>query len=139
MNKVTILNHQQGEQWVKDQIQLWSKPGIVLLNGPMGAGKTQIVRWILAQLGSNEAASPTFAVHHRYDTKKFPVDHFDLYRLQSDWDLENTGFWDMLNEPDNLVLVEWADRLPKESFPKDRRMVNVDIDLQSDGKRIISY
>jgi tRNA threonylcarbamoyladenosine biosynthesis protein TsaE len=138
MNSVTILTHEQGEQWVKDQKAIWSTPGVILLNGPMGAGKTQISRWILAELGSADAASPTYAIHHRYETKKFSVDHFDLYRLQSDWDLESTGFWDIVNEPDNLVLVEWAERLPKESFPKNRRIAVVDIDLQSDGKRVIS-
>jgi tRNA A37 threonylcarbamoyladenosine biosynthesis protein TsaE len=67
------------------------------------AGKTQIARWILTELGSNEAASPTFAIHHRYDTAKFPVDHYDLYRMESDFDLDNTTFWDMINETDNLV------------------------------------
>jgi len=70
---------------------------------------------------------------------KFEVDHFDLYRLNSEWDLDETGFWDMVNETDNLVLVEWADRLPKEAFPKNRRIVQVDIELRADGVRVFTW
>lgn len=139
MNQVTIKNHEQGREWVRSHQELWSSPGVVLLSGPMGAGKTQICRWILDGLGSKEAASPTFAVHHRYDVETLTVDHFDLYRLSSQWDLEETGFWDILGEEDNLVLVEWADRLPLDSFPKSRRTVVVNIDLKSDGTRVLSY
>jgi len=139
MNSQQIHNHEQGQDWVRKHSEIWSTPGVVLLNGPMGAGKTQMVRWILAELGSQEAASPTFAVHHRYDVLKFEVDHFDLYRLNSEWDLDETGFWDMVNETDNLVLVEWADRLPKEAFPKNRRIVQVDIELRADGVRVFTW
>lgn len=138
MDQVKISTHSQGQEWVHAQKSLWNTPGIVLLNGPMGAGKTQIARWILGELGSEEVASPTFAVHHRYEVKKIIVDHFDLYRLQTDGDLENTGFWDIVNETDNLVLVEWADRLPKDAFPKNRRLVQLNIELQKDGTRQIS-
>lgn len=139
MKTQEIHNHQEGQAWVKKHPEIWSSPGVVLLNGPMGAGKTQMVRWILAELGSQEVASPTFAVHHRYDVVKFEVDHFDLYRLNSEWDLDETGFWDMVNETENLVLVEWADRLPKEAFPKNRRIVQVNIDLRQDGVRVLTW
>jgi tRNA threonylcarbamoyladenosine biosynthesis protein TsaE len=106
MSEAVMKSYADGQAWVKSNSMIWSSPGIILLNGPMGAGKTQIARWILTELGSNEAASPTFAIHHRYDTAKFPVDHYDLYRMESDFDLDNTTFWDMINETDNLVLVE---------------------------------
>ena len=139
MNSVTVRTHQEGENWVKANAKLWSTPGIILLNGPMGAGKTQITRWILAELGSQEVASPTFAIHHRYEVEKLNVDHFDLYRLESDFELENTGFWDILSEPDNLALVEWADRLPKEAFPTDKRIVVINIDLKPNGTREITW
>jgi tRNA threonylcarbamoyladenosine biosynthesis protein TsaE len=98
-----------------------------------------MVRWILAELGSQEAASPTFAIHHRYDVIQFEVDHFDLYRLNSDAELEETGFWDMITAADNLVLVEWADRLPREAFPKDRRIVTLNIELRADGVRVLTW
>jgi tRNA threonylcarbamoyladenosine biosynthesis protein TsaE len=90
---------------------------LILLQGPMGAGKTQWTRYFLEALGSSETASPSFAIHHRYPisqgggTYGGQVDHFDLFRLTSEDDLESTGFWDLFLESKGIVLVEWADRL----------------------------
>ena len=103
----------------------------------MGAGKTQFARWILKELGSTEAASPTFAIHHRYTTKFLDVDHFDLYRVRSDDDLESTGFWDILAASDNLVIVEWSDRLPREAYPKNRRQIFINIETLVTGERVL--
>ncbi|MGA2871071.1 MAG: tRNA (adenosine(37)-N6)-threonylcarbamoyltransferase complex ATPase subunit type 1 TsaE, partial [Verrucomicrobiota bacterium] len=56
--------------------------------------------------------SPTFALHQTYEAPSTVVDHFDLYRVESDAELETTGLWDVLLKPKGLILVEWADRLP---------------------------
>jgi tRNA threonylcarbamoyladenosine biosynthesis protein TsaE len=93
---------------------------LILLQGPMGAGKTQWTRYFLEAMGSSETASPSFAIHHRYPIPQSErtlgnqvgqVDHFDLFRLKSEDDLESTGFWDLFLESKGIVLVEWADRL----------------------------
>lgn len=84
---------------------------LLLLNGPMGAGKTQFTRFFVEALGSDEASSPSFAIHNTYSTLAGPIDHMDLFRLESEDDLESTGFWDFFRERRGIVIVEWANRL----------------------------
>lgn len=88
----------------------------------MGAGKTQFVRWLFESINGTAAtpvSSPTFSIHNRYTMKNGFMDHVDLYRLTSDQDLESSGFWDLLNQKDGLLVIEWADRLPDQVWPKD--------------------
>ena len=55
---------------------------IVLLKGPIGAGKTSFVQGIAKGLSiSEDITSPTFAISHHYDSGKIPLIHLDLYRL----------------------------------------------------------
>lgn len=92
---------------------------IVLLTGPMGAGKTTAVSHLVRILGGEHAQSPTFSIHQVYKLPKLDVDHIDLYRLKSEADLESTGFWDIFSRRAGLVLIEWGDRLQRESLPHD--------------------
>lgn len=90
-------------------------PKLVLLNGPMGSGKTTFVATVAKQLGAGDAASPSFALHSRYEGHRGTIDHFDLDRLRSIDELESTGFWDLIEEakadPRRFVMIEWAARL----------------------------
>lgn len=99
----------------------WRKPkSIWLLEGEVGSGKTETVKTVARVLGLKEVASPSFAIHHQYLTAEgWPVDHLDLYRLESADDLESTGFWDLFGEPEALILIEWADRLSFDYLPRD--------------------
>jgi tRNA threonylcarbamoyladenosine biosynthesis protein TsaE len=136
--KQAVRSLEEGQAWVKSHRAIWDTPGLILLSGPMGAGKTQLTTWILKELGIENGASPTFAIHHRYSVGGDHVDHFDLYRLKSDADLETTGFWDVVNEVDNLVIVEWADRLPDDSYPRNRHRHYIEISAAADGERTYS-
>lgn len=96
---------------------------LLLLDGPMGAGKTELVRAICRALGAErEASSPTFAIHHVYlggrDGESIDIDHFDLFRIESVEDLESAGLWDALAAPaPRLVLIEWPERIGEEFRP----------------------
>jgi tRNA threonylcarbamoyladenosine biosynthesis protein TsaE len=87
----------------------------VLLRGDLGAGKTTLVKGIVSSLGAAEpddVASPTFTLVHEYNGRKLTVYHLDLYRLESDSQLEALGISEMLDRQDALVLVEWGERFP---------------------------
>lgn len=87
------------------------EPGDVLcLDGPLGAGKTTLVRFLVAALGGDPAqvASPTFTLLHRY-AARVPVIHVDAYRLQGPAGLAGLGF-DELAE-DGIGIVEWSERV----------------------------
>ncbi len=96
-------------------------PDTVLgLIGPLGAGKTRLVRAVAEALGVDPAAiaSPTFVLIHEYEGR-VPVYHFDAYRLAGPDDFEALGvseYW----SAGGVCLIEWADlvadRLPPETW-----------------------
>ncbi|MCA3276932.1 MAG: tRNA (adenosine(37)-N6)-threonylcarbamoyltransferase complex ATPase subunit type 1 TsaE [Roseomonas sp.] len=88
------------------------RPGdAVLLEGPLGAGKSAFARALLrAATGDSalEVPSPTFTLVQSYDLPAGPAHHFDLYRLSGPAGLAELG-WDEARE--GIVLVEWPERL----------------------------
>jgi tRNA threonylcarbamoyladenosine biosynthesis protein TsaE len=90
----------------------------ICLMGPLGAGKTTFVRGFVQAFGVSEqdVQSPTFTLVREYGAQK-KVYHIDLYRFDNEEEIFEAGIFDLL-EGDELVLIEWADRLQK-YFPKD--------------------
>jgi tRNA threonylcarbamoyladenosine biosynthesis protein TsaE len=83
----------------------------ILLDGPLGAGKTAFARAFLRAASGDptlEVPSPTFTLAQSYDTRIGAVVHFDLWRLDGPGGLAELG-WDEAR--DGIVLVEWPDRL----------------------------
>ena len=97
---------------------------VVALVGPLGAGKTEWVKGLAEGLGVDPrlVASPTFVIASEYPGPR-RLAHVDLYRIESEAELEATGFVDLL-APGTVVAVEWADRLPA-ALPADRNEVRI--------------
>lgn len=81
---------------------------ILALTGELGAGKTTFVQGFLSGLGvRRRAVSPTFILMRRFGN----VYHLDAYRLKEPRELEKIGFKEITADPQNVVLVEWADKV----------------------------
>ena len=83
---------------------------IVHLEGPLGAGKTTLVRAIARGLGVHgETTSPTYALVHRYAGARGPVFHLDCYRLRDEDEAADLD-WQSLEQEGDALLVEWPER-----------------------------
>jgi tRNA threonylcarbamoyladenosine biosynthesis protein TsaE len=88
----------------------------VCLSGQLGAGKTEFIRGIAEVFGcEDQLSSPTFSLMNIYEGtlrgRPVEVHHFDLYRLETEKELEATGFDEYLSGP-FVSVVEWGDKFP---------------------------
>lgn len=103
------------------------QPGdFINLNGDLGAGKTLITKGIGVGVGleAAEVTSPTFAIINEYEGDQL-LYHFDLYRLESDLELEQIGYLDYFYGS-GITLVEWGD-LFKENLPEERLNLTIKV------------
>ena len=85
---------------------------IVLLNGPIGAGKTSFVQGIAQGLSiSEDITSPTFALSHHYNSGKIPLIHLDLYRLENISSAKEVFFSEEEEAFQNqaILVIEWPE------------------------------
>src|ERR1700742_4033745 len=105
------LAHEEATRRLAVDLANLLKPGdFVALSGDLGAGKTTLVRAMIAHLAGNtaiEVPSPTFTLVQTYDLPKFALVHVDLYRVSGADELTELGFDDV---PGAVVVMEWPDR-----------------------------
>ena len=89
------------------------RPGdVLLLEGDLGAGKSELTRGIAKGLGVTETVtSPSFTILNVYESGRVPLYHFDWYRLESSEELYELGMDEYLGG-DGVAVVEWPGRCP---------------------------
>ena len=111
----------------------------VALIGDLGSGKTTFVQGLAKGLGvAQRIISPTFIIMRKYELKKRfeNLYHVDLYRLEGnvEKEVENIGLTDILKEPGNVTLIEWAEKI-YDIIPKGAYIIN--FENMGDTKRKI--
>lgn len=106
------------------------RPGdILLLDGDLGAGKTVFTKGFGKGLGVEETiSSPTFAILQVYETGRIPLYHFDVYRIGSIDEMEETGYDDYFFGK-GVCLIEWSG-LIEDIIPSGCIKVNISKDLE---------
>lgn len=101
---------------IAQEILANQRANVVLLEGELGGGKTTFSQGFLAGLGVTQAVtSPTFVIMKSYSipSSEYKVYHLDLYRLNQEWEVLDLGIMDIISNPNNIVLIEWASKTPK--------------------------
>jgi tRNA threonylcarbamoyladenosine biosynthesis protein TsaE len=110
---------------------LLAPPKLVLLRGDLGAGKTTLVKGIAAAFDAAEeedVTSPTFTLVHEYRGPRANLYHIDLYRVDTQRELETLGL-DDLRSDNSILLIEWG-----EKFSRFLRERDVEIALEREGE-----
>lgn len=106
-------------------------PKLVVLHGELGSGKTTLIKGIAEgfQAASQEnVTSPTFTLIHEYRGPGVNIYHVDLYRVDTQRELDTLGLDDLLDES-SVVLIEWG-----EKFARFLRERDVEISIERLGE-----
>ncbi|MCD4718862.1 MAG: tRNA (adenosine(37)-N6)-threonylcarbamoyltransferase complex ATPase subunit type 1 TsaE [Desulfobacula sp.] len=109
----------------------------IALQGELGAGKTTFVQGLAKGLGISEKyyiTSPTFNIINEYPIHSLTLCHLDLYRLESENELEDIGFDDLVDDT-HIIVVEWPEILKRISFKFD---IEINFKFDEQYNRIIS-
>jgi tRNA threonylcarbamoyladenosine biosynthesis protein TsaE len=115
---------------------------LVALRGELGAGKTAFTKVVAKTLGVEDVVnSPTFVLEKIYllggPASNFKrLVHIDAYRLEKGSDLTPLGFDELMQDTENLILLEWPEKVADALPPP---AVRISLVVQPDGSRIISY
>ena len=82
---------------------------IVFLHGPMGAGKTTFVRFIGEYFNVDDVSSPSFSLVNEYETT-IPIIHIDLYRCDSEKEIDLLDLDHYLSKETHIIFIEWAQK-----------------------------
>ena len=112
-----------------------ARGNVFALVGPLGAGKTQFVKGLVATIGAPaQVTSPTFTLIHEYPGGRLPVYHFDFFRIEDRQSAERLGL-DEYFFGDGISVVEWADKFP-ELIPQSAHWIS--FETKSETERLIT-
>ncbi len=141
-NKISEISKKIIEKLLKMDIK---KARVVALSGELGAGKTTLTQELAKQFGIKEnIVSPTFVIMKIYDMNESSkyyshfkrLIHIDAYRLDSHKELLNIGWESLIVDKENLIIIEWPERVTECISDSDFKVTLSHID---DENRLIIF
>ena len=138
----TIINNTQqmqkmGKDLAERIIKEDNKEALIIgLEGELGSGKTTFIQGLAKGLGIEELiTSPTFVIMKKYDFSKGKLYHIDCYRIDLK-DLIELDFKEIINNPKNIVVIEWAEKI-KDILPNN--VIWMKFEYLDKNKRKVTY
>lgn len=131
LREVTTHSAEETVAFGRTLRDLLAPPKLVLLRGDLGAGKTTLVKGIAAAFeaaSEEDVTSPTFTLIHEYRGPRANLYHIDLYRIDTQRELDTLALDDLRGE-DSILLIEWG-----EKFPRLVRERDVEVRLEQEGE-----
>ena len=131
MREVTTHSAEETIAFGRTLAETLAPPKLVVLRGVLGSGKTTLVKGIAEAFDAaseEDVTSPTFTLVHEYRSPRVNVYHIDLYRVDTQRELETLGLDDLIAE-NSVLLIEWGEKFPR--FQRDR---DVEIVLERVGE-----
>ncbi len=131
VREVTTHSPEETIAFGRTLTEILAPPKLVLLCGDLGAGKTTLVKGIAAGFeaaAEEDVTSPTFTLVHEYRGPRANLYHIDLYRVDTQRELETLGLDDLRSE-NSILLIEWG-----EKFPRFERERDIEIAIERDGE-----
>jgi tRNA threonylcarbamoyladenosine biosynthesis protein TsaE len=131
MREVTTHSAEETIAFGRTLAETLAPPKLVVLRGELGSGKTTLVKGIAEAFDAaseEDVTSPTFTLVHEYRSPRVNVYHIDLYRVDTQRELETLGLDDLIAE-NSVLLIEWG-----EKFPRFERERDVEIVLERVGE-----
>ena len=121
--------------------RLLSAGSVLLLEGPMGAGKTRFAKGVYLGLGGDDpdvVTSPTYNLQHIYEGGRLPLTHYDLYRLEKASQVEGLDADGGFVDPGGIVMIEWPELARSMVGPLEALVVTFELDA-SEGGRTLTF
>ena len=131
LHEITTQSAEETIAFGRTLKELLSPPKIVLLRGDLGAGKTTLVKGIAAAFeaaAEEDVTSPTFTLIHEYHGPHANLYHIDLYRIDTQRELDTLALDDLRSE-NSILLIEWGEKFSR--FVRER---DVEISLERAGE-----
>jgi tRNA threonylcarbamoyladenosine biosynthesis protein TsaE len=131
LREITTHSAEETIAFGRTLTELLAPPKLVLLRGDLGAGKTTLVKGIAAAFeaaAEEDVTSPTFTLVHEYRGPRANLYHIDLYRIDTQRELETLGL-DDLRSDNSILLIEWGEKFPRLVCERD-----LEIALEREGE-----
>jgi len=132
-NEILKQKKVYSEQLVVSLVESSRGAAVIGLEGNLGAGKTTFIQAFAKGMGIRKRlTSPTFVLMKKYNN----LYHLDCYRIKDSQDVLALDFKEIISEPKNIILIEWAEKI-KRILPKDK--IWIKFKILGKTQRIITF